>query len=148
MARSYGHEELEAVGSRWRRESGNWGINSVGSRYQTTDEDTADWEVLVRVIVNCRPCRSVNCYNYLLLRFKHVWLIQLPNQISSVVTKHVTTCYPSDFDIRGYLNQQLHIILRSVSTSRSFQQLNIVSLNHSYRLPNPIQLIFFCGRLT
>jgi hypothetical protein len=31
---------------------GSWGICGVGSRYQTTGEGTADWEDLVRAVVN------------------------------------------------------------------------------------------------
>jgi hypothetical protein len=37
-------------------EYGSWVIYGVGSRYQTTSEDTADWEDLVGAVVNCRVC--------------------------------------------------------------------------------------------
>jgi hypothetical protein len=37
----------------WNRGYGNWGIYGVGSRFKTTGEHTADWEDLVRVVVNC-----------------------------------------------------------------------------------------------
>jgi hypothetical protein len=40
--------------------------STVGSRYQRTVEDTAGWEHLMRAIVNCRLCRSMNYYCYLL----------------------------------------------------------------------------------
>jgi hypothetical protein len=32
------------------------GSSAVGSRYQTTVENTADWEDIVRAVVNCRVC--------------------------------------------------------------------------------------------
>jgi hypothetical protein len=39
----------------WSREHGSWRIYGVGSDYQTTTgEDIADWENLVRAVVNCR----------------------------------------------------------------------------------------------
>jgi hypothetical protein len=41
----------------WSREHGSWGMYGVESRYQaTTGEDTADWEDLVRAVMNCRVC--------------------------------------------------------------------------------------------
>jgi hypothetical protein len=41
-------------------ELGNWGIYGVGSRCQvTTGEDKADWDDLVRAIVNCKVWESV-----------------------------------------------------------------------------------------
>jgi hypothetical protein len=63
MARGCGHLEM------WRScqpastgttEHENWGIYSVGSRYQaTTGEDTADWEDLVHAVVNYKVCELV-----------------------------------------------------------------------------------------
>jgi hypothetical protein len=36
-----------------------FGDSAVGSRYQRTDEGTADWEDAVRAIVTCRLCGLV-----------------------------------------------------------------------------------------
>jgi hypothetical protein len=37
---------------------GSWGSYGVESHYQaTTGEDTADWEDLVRAVMNCRVCK-------------------------------------------------------------------------------------------
>jgi hypothetical protein len=37
-------------------EHGSWGTYSIGSRYQTTDENTTDWDDLVHAVRNCRVC--------------------------------------------------------------------------------------------
>jgi hypothetical protein len=53
----YNLVSCETVTGQYGCEHGSWGIDGVGSRYQTTtDEDTADWKDLVRAVVNCRVC--------------------------------------------------------------------------------------------
>jgi hypothetical protein len=47
----------ETVADQWGREQGRWRIYGVGSRYQTkAGEGRADWEYLVRAVVNCWVC--------------------------------------------------------------------------------------------
>jgi hypothetical protein len=49
--------EAGSWGTEIAREPRVRGTSAVGSRYQiTTGEDTADWKVLVRAVVNCRVC--------------------------------------------------------------------------------------------
>jgi hypothetical protein len=58
------HVRCEIGDSQWGREAveqGSWGTYGVGSHYQTTNEDTADWEDVVHVVRNCSVCEWAIC---------------------------------------------------------------------------------------
>jgi hypothetical protein len=53
----------------WRREHRICGVYGVGSFYQTsTGGDTADCEVLVRALVNCRECELATALRLLAVK--------------------------------------------------------------------------------
>jgi hypothetical protein len=52
-------------------------------RQATTSEDTADWEDLLRAVVNCRVCELVKV---LQLHVVNLQVLQLPIQTLSTVT--------------------------------------------------------------
>jgi uncharacterized membrane protein len=45
------------------QKSGQLVVN-MSTETEDTGEDTANWEDLVHAIMNCRLCRSMNCYGY------------------------------------------------------------------------------------
>jgi hypothetical protein len=51
----------------WGHEHGSWGICGVGSCYQATSKDTADWEDLVHAVVNCRVCELAIALQFLVV---------------------------------------------------------------------------------
>jgi hypothetical protein len=74
------------------REPREMGTPAVGSRHQRTGEATADWEDLMRGLVNCRLCISLKSRCYLQLRVIILQLILIPVQSLAVAshTRSVT----------------------------------------------------------
>jgi hypothetical protein len=90
-------------------EAGSWGTgtvqehrargkSAVGNRFQaTTGENTADWEDLVRTVVNCWVCKLATAVKLLIVAICKLSLnpITNPNPVysHSYTWQHHTTCY-------------------------------------------------------
>jgi hypothetical protein len=100
----------ERVSGQYGREHGSWGNCGFGSRYQaTTSEDTADWEDLVRAVVNSRVCESAMALQLLVVRICKLSKIQLPIQTPYITTDARDNTYFAHIYIHISVHRYVHM---------------------------------------